>query len=99
VARQKENTGVEYEHHLVGTRLRVVGEGDLLISLEDLDAIQTQNLSPLGMTPTTRFEPTRLSNFQSQRTRLIGKTSAIDEWFSIHRIIIYAKPVATEYPQ
>lgn len=94
----KQNSGVEYEHHIVGTRLRVLGEGNLLLSLQDYSDIQTQDLSALAMSTATRFEPTRLANFQSQRTRLIGKITEIEEWFQIDRIIIYAKPVATEYP-
>lgn len=95
----KKNNGVEYEHHIVGVRLRVTGAGNLKLSLADLDDIQVQNLVDLPMQLTTRFEPTRLSNFQSQRTRLVGTTTEINEHFHIGRIIIYAKPVATEYPQ
>lgn len=98
MARKKSTTGVEAEHHIVGVRLRVLGEGNLLLSLQDYSNIQTQNLSALAMSTATRIEPTRLSNFQSQRTRLIGTVTEIDEWFDIHRIIIFAKPVAIEYP-
>jgi len=94
----KSSGGAEFEHHIVGARLRVVGEGNLQLILQDYDNVQVQNLVPLPMHPTNRFEPTRLSNFQSQRTRLVGQVTEIDEWFHIHRIIIYAKPVATEYP-
>lgn len=50
------------------------------------------------MSTATRFEPTVLANFQSQRTRLIGTITELDEYFGIRRIIIYAKPVAVEYP-
>jgi len=51
------------------------------------------------MLTATRFEPTVLSNFQSQRTRLIGKVTDVNEWFEINKIIIWAKAVAIEYPQ
>lgn len=88
----------EVEHHVVAVRLRVVGAGNLLLSLEDYDAIQSVNLSSLPMTVTARIEPMRLANFQSQRIRLIGQTTEIDERFDIHRILIFAKPVAVEYP-
>lgn len=88
----------ENEYHIVGTRLRVVGSGNLRLSLTDLDGVQTSNLVPLPMQATTRFEPTVLANFQSQRTRLVGTITAIDEHFQITRIIVYAKPVAVEYP-
>ena len=89
----------EYEHHIVGVRARIVGSGNMDYSLEDYSAIQTQNLVPLVMAAATRFEPTVLSNFQSQRTRLIGKTTELNEWFEISRLVIWAKPVAVEYPQ
>jgi len=89
----------EYDTHIVATRARVVGSGLLRYSLQDYSAIQNQILAPLTMAATTRFEPTVLSNFQSQRTRLIGQVTDIDEWFEFSKIIIFAKPVAIEYPQ
>lgn len=97
MARKPKGSG-EYEHHIVGVRLRVIGTGELDLSLADLDDIQVQNLVPIVMSPTTRFEPLRLANFQSQRTRLVGKTTEIDETFKIQRIIVFGKPVAMEYP-
>lgn len=95
---KKSNTSVEAEHHVVSVRMRVVGSGNLQLSLTDYDDVQTENLVSLVMAATTRIEPTRLANFQSQRIRLVGQTTEINEWFDIHRIIIYAKPVAVEYP-
>ena len=93
-----KSSGGEFEHHVVAVRLRVKGAGNLQLALTDLDQVQTQNLVPLAMQATTRIEPMRLANLQSQRIRLEGHTSEIDEKFSINRIIIYAKPVAQEYP-
>jgi hypothetical protein len=95
---KKGNSG-EYEHHIVGIRMRVVGIGNLRLALTDLDDIQTQNLVPLPLALTTRIEPLRLANFQSQRIRLVGKTTEMGENFKIQRILIFAKPVAQEYPQ
>lgn len=56
------------------------------------------NMVSLTMATATRIEPTRLANFQSQRIRFEGSVSEIDEWFKISRIVIFAKPVAVEYP-
>ena len=78
--------------------MRVTGSGNMDLSLTDYDDIQTQNLVPIIMTATTRIEPLRLANFQSQRIRLVGGVSEINEWFQIQRILIFAKPVAQEYP-
>jgi hypothetical protein len=94
----KKNQSGEYEHHVVGVRMRVTGSGNMDLSLTDYDDIQTQNLVPIIMTATTRIEPLRLANFQSQRIRLVGGVSEINEWFQIQRILIFAKPVAQEYP-
>jgi hypothetical protein len=94
----KRNQGGEYEHHIVSVKMRVTGSGNLQLDLADLDDIQVQNLVDVPMTPTTRFEPLRLANLQSQRIRLVGHVDTIDEWFQIQRIIIFAKPVAMEYP-
>jgi hypothetical protein len=94
----KKNQGGEFEHHVVGVRMRVVGSGNMDLALADLDDIQVQTLVPIVMAATTRIEPFRLSNLQSQRIRLVGQVTEINEWFQIQRILIYAKPVAQEYP-
>lgn len=95
---KRGGTSIEGEHHIVGVRMRVTGNGNLQLSLTDLQDTQTQNLVALPLVNTTRIEPTRLANFQSQRTRLVGKVTELDEHFHIRRIIIYAKMVAVEYP-
>lgn len=92
------SSGGENEHHVVAIRLRVIGTGNLQLDLFDLDDTRTQALEDVAMQATTRIEPTKLSNFQSQRIRLVGKTTEINEVFRINRIIIFAKPVAVEYP-
>ena len=98
---------MESEYHIVAVRFRVVGSGNLDLALTDLGKVvgldvvptQTQNLVPITMVNSTRIEPTRLANFQSQRTRLEGSVDALDETFTISRIIIFAKAVTVgEYP-
>ena len=94
----KGSTGYESEYHVVGVRMRVIGAGNLDLHLTDLSQIQNQTLVPIAMAAATRIEPTRLANFQSQRIRLEGSTNEINETFTINRIILFAKPVAVEYP-
>ena len=94
----KRNSGGEYEHHVVSIRMRVTGSGNMDLALTDYDDIQTQTLVPITMAAATRIEPLRLANFQSQRIRLVGNVSEINEWFQIQRILIFATPVAQEYP-
>lgn len=95
---KKSGTTYESEHHVVGVRMRIKGTGNLDMYLTDLDDVRRYDMVPFTMAPTTRIEPTRLANFQSQRIRLVGSTNEINEQFTISRIIIFAKPVAMEYP-
>lgn len=94
----KRSGSEENEHHVVGVRLRVTGAGSLQMSLSDLDDTRISPLVPIPMQATTRIEPTRLANFQSQRIRLNLVTTELNDRFRIQRIIIFAKPVAVEYP-
>lgn len=88
----------ESEQHVVSVRLRVTGSGNLQMTLRDLDDVRSYPMVPLVMASTTRIEPTRLCNFQSQRIRLEGKVTELGEHFHIRRIILFSKPVAVEYP-
>ena len=95
----KSSGGGESEWHVVAIRLRVTGAGNLKTRLSDYDNGQIQPLVDLPMLAATRFEPTRLANFQSQRVRVEGSTEEINETFRISRLVIFAKAVAIEYPQ
>jgi hypothetical protein len=59
----KSDSSGEHEHHIVGVRARVVGQGSMRYSLEDYSAVQTSNLVPLTLAAVTRFEPTVLVQF------------------------------------
>lgn len=92
-----KSTG-ESEYHAVALRLRCTGSGTLKLTLSDLDHVQNQSLIPITLQATTRIEPTRLANFQSQRISFGISTVNIDETFIIRRVIVFVKPVAVEYP-
>jgi hypothetical protein len=98
VAKGSSGSG-EWDTHIVSVRARITGSGFMRYTLEDYSAIRVTNLAPLTMASATNREPTVLTNFQSQRTRLIGQVTDINEWFEISRVIIFAKPVAIEFPQ
>jgi hypothetical protein len=78
--------------------MRVVGSGNLQMTLYSLDDIRSQTLVPFPLTATTNIQPFRLANFMEQRTALEVKTTLINEWFRINRIIIFSKPKFTMYP-
>lgn len=93
-----QGSGGEQIHHFSHFRLRVTGSGNLQFSVYSLDNIKTKTLANLAMSPTNSREPTKLVNFVTQRMALKFGTSVINEYFRINRIIIYARPIATEYP-
>jgi len=93
-ARSRGSTG-EFINHFGGIRMRVIGTGDLLMTLLSQDEVRSQSLVAFTMATTSRISPFRLASFMEQRAQLRVETTAIDEIFRINRIIIYAKPVFT----
>ena len=85
-------------HHINTVRFRVIGSGNLQLTLRSLDNVRSTSLIAIVMESSTNREPTRLCNFIEQRTQLEIKTTAINETFTISKIIIFVKPFATEYP-
>lgn len=85
--------------HFGAVRYRVNGDGNLLSYLSDLDNVNTSQLTNIAMVMSTSRESVLLANFNSQRACLIIQTTAIDEAFTISKIIIFVKPVASGYPQ
>lgn len=85
--------------HFGAVRLRVNGTGNLRAFLSSLDDISSQTLVPNVMALTTKREPTILANFSEQRARLELGTTAIDEVFTISKIIVFVKPIFSGYPQ
>src|SRR6266446_9251902 len=85
--------------HFNATRMRVVGSGSLQMSLFSLDDIRSNVLVSLTLSATTNREPTNLANFVEQRAYLQLKTTSINEFFIVSKIILFVKPIATSYPQ
>ena len=93
-----EGSGGENLQHVTGVRLRVTGTGNLLMTLFSQDNIRTQVLTSIPMAAATNIQPFRLANFIEQRTQLQLKTTVLDEFFKINRIIVFMKEVYTSYP-
>lgn len=94
----KDNFGGEILH-CNAVRLRVVGSGNLYLTLKSLDDIITEDLVDVAMANSTAIQPTQLANFISQRICLELGTNEIDEIFIISKIIIFVKPLYSEYPR
>jgi len=84
--------------HYTGLRMRIIGSGNLQMSMYSQDDIYSETLVPFAMQAATNIRPTRLMNFQHQRAMLEGKTTVINETFEINKIIIFAKAVFSQYP-
>lgn len=68
------------------------------MTLIGLDEVDTFEVTPLVMSLTPGREPTKLTNFNSQRARLRMGTDVIDEYMKINRVVLWIKPVATQFP-
>lgn len=84
--------------HYTSVRMRIVGSGNLDMTMYSQDEIYSSDLVPFVMSATTNIRPTRLMNFQHQRAYLKGSTNVSGEWFRINKIVIYAKEVFVDYP-
>lgn len=84
--------------HFTSVRMRIIGSGNLKMTMYSQDEIYSSTLVPFTMSATTNIRPNRLMNFQHQRAYLDGRTTEINEWFKINKIVIYAKEVFTDYP-
>ena len=89
-------------NHFNGCRLRVIGEGDLQVAvyapLGDNQDSLVETLIPYGMSPGTSRQPTLLMNTRQQRASLEIKVTEIDEWFQINRLVVFVKPLFTQFP-
>lgn len=83
--------------HFGGIRIRVVGSGNLLMTLFGLNDIWQQPLTALVMSSTNAIEPFKLANFKSQRARLKIETTVINEVFNVNNITIFAKQIWSQY--
>lgn len=84
--------------HYTSVRMRIIGSGNLDMTMFSQDDVFSSVLSPFVMQSVTNIRPTRLMNFQHQRAYIKGSTNVISEWFSINKIVIYASGVFSEYP-
>ena len=99
VARGRGSSG-ENICHLSAIRMRVIGVGNLKLSVHSLQDYKSKVCpNPIAMQTITDIEPHRGFNFMSQRMALKFETTEINEYFRINRIVIYAKEVFTMHPR
>lgn len=85
--------------HCVSVRYRVTGSGNLKTTLHSLDDVHESDLPNITMVSATNKMPLVLSNFRDQYIQYEFKTTEINEWFNISKVILFIKETATGYPQ
>jgi hypothetical protein len=93
-----EGSSGENISHFAAIRIRSNGVGNLKLAVYSLDDVRSKTLVALPMAAASRIIPTRLVNFMEQRASFEIKTTEIDEFFRINRIVIFTKEVFTSYP-
>lgn len=84
--------------HFNAVRLRVTGSGNLQQTISSLGYVNEFEMPVLAMSSRTNRELVTLADYKDQMGSLILKTTEIDETFSISKIVIFVKPIASGYP-
>lgn len=84
--------------HFGAVRFRIVGAGNLKLRWLSLDEVHESQMADLAMLERTDIEPRVLGNFMTQRAQLEVKTTEINEFFRINRIILFVRPTYVDYP-
>ena len=85
--------------HSTAVRMLVTGSGNLQTRLISLKDVRSQTLTDTVLETDTDREPTRLSNFKSQKIQIEIRLRVINEYFEFNKFNIFIKPVSTGYPQ
>ena len=84
--------------HSVGVRYRVRGDGHMETRMWNMDRVRYQMLDEIDLsTPSSRTK-TLLANFQDQGVQIQFRTTRIDEYIEMNKIVCFVKPVAESYP-
>jgi hypothetical protein len=85
--------------HFGAVRFRVTGSGDLLLFMHSLDDINVVQLPSLTMISATNKEPVALANYIEQQGFLEFRISGFGNTFTISKLTLFIRPVATGRPQ
>lgn len=88
----------DFISHFAAVRIRVQGSGTLRTTLLGQDSVTSYALSPITMASASRFSPRLLANATEQRALVQVQTTDLDDDFTVHRIVVFAKPIWTEIP-
>ena len=97
-ATTSEGSGGDDIQHFSHIRVRVVGQGQIFLSVASQDYVRIKTLVPLVLKPVNRQSPDRLVNFVEQRASFTFYTPELNTYFRINRIIVYMKTIYTSHP-
>jgi hypothetical protein len=84
--------------HFSMVRMRVIGSGNLRLTIMPLDGIASEILSPLALSSATSAEKDVLTSVRSQYAQIEVKTTHLNDKFTISRLRILVKPSMASYP-
>lgn len=84
--------------HVGAVTMRLNGAGNLDMVVSSLDDQKSEVLRSFVMNALTAIEPTRLSNFKSQRFSLEISTDEIDEYFMVNRVVFWIREIYKSLP-
>lgn len=85
--------------HFTGTRMRVIGNGQIFQVFQSLDYINTEEFGNLILASANNLSPFALANFIDQQASLRVYTEEIEAFMNVSSIVIFWKQLYTGYPQ
>jgi hypothetical protein len=93
-----EGSSGENISHFASIRIRVAGTGRLLMQVFSFDDVKYKVMVPFQLLMQNRAIPFRIVNFKEHRAAFELKTVGTNEYFRIHRIVIFIKESDTMRP-
>lgn len=93
-----EGSSGESVQHFSTIRIRANGVGEIKLAVYSLDDVRSKTLVPLTIASVSRIIPNRIVNFVEQRASFELKTTEIDEFMRVNRIIVYMKEIYSSTP-
>lgn len=85
--------------HYAGTRIGMTGQGTIKQIFQSADYINTLQFGNVILRTSNNRSPFSLANFTDQHAALRVYMDQLDDYMRVDKIVIFAKPVFTGYPQ
>jgi hypothetical protein len=88
----------DWVSHFAGIKLRVIGYGNLQISLSGEDSSGAVSVPSIALSSSPGSEPDRIFNFKNEKCSVKLRVSFPDEKFNLSKVTLYAKPLWLRRP-